>query len=81
MSDVAVQEFGALEAVMELAKTNGLSVSDIPTPGSELLLQDVVYDKTMADYCRTNGVSPATQRDDSGIKLRIFAAQFTKEFK
>ena len=79
LADIAIQEYGSLEAAMELAKANGLS--DIPTPGTELTLQDAVYDKTMADYCKVNGVSPATQRDTSGMRLRIFTKEFTKEFE
>ena len=81
LADIAIQEYGSLEAAMELAKANGLSVTDIPAPGTELTLQDVVYDKTMADYCKVNGVSPATQRDTSGVKLRIFTEEYTKEFE
>ena len=72
LADIAIQEYGSLEAAMELAKANGLSVTDIPASGTELTLQDAVYDRTMADYCKVNGVSPATQRDTSGVRLRIF---------
>lgn len=81
LADIAIQEYGSLEAAMELARVNGLSVTDIPEPGSELRLQDAVYDRTMEDYCKVNGVSPATQRDMSGMKLRIFTKEFTKEFE
>ena len=81
LADIAIQEYGSLEAAMELAKANGLSMTDIPAPGTELTLQDAVYDKTMADYCKVNGVSPATQRDTSGVRLRIFTKEFTKEFE
>lgn len=81
LADIAIQEYGSLEAAMELAKANGLSVTDIPASGTELTLQDAVYDRTMADYCKVNGVSPATQRDTSGVRLRIFTKEFTKEFE
>lgn len=78
LADISIQEYGSLEAAMELARSNGMSITDIPVPGSELQLQD---DKTMADYCKVNGVSPATQRDTSGVKLRIFTEEYTKEFE
>lgn len=81
LADISIQEYGSMEAAMELARANGMSITDIPAPGSELQLQDAVYDKTMADYCRANGVSPATQRDTSGLKLRIFTEEYTKEFE
>ena len=81
LADIAIQEYGSLEAAMELARANGLPLTDIPAPGSELQLPDVVCDKAMADFCKANGVSPATQRDTSGIKLRIFTEEFTKEFE
>lgn len=81
VADISIQEYGSVKAAMELAKANGMSITDIPAPGSELRLQDVVYDKTMADYCKANGVSPATQRDASGVRLRIFTDEYTKEFE
>lgn len=81
LADISIQEYGSLEAAMELARANDLSLTDIPAPGSELRLQDAVYDKTMEDYCKVNGVSPATQRDTSGVKLRIFTEEYTKEFE
>jgi hypothetical protein len=81
LADIAVQEYGSMAAAMELARLNGLALTDIPTPGSGLQLQDAVYDRTMADYCKVNGVSPATQRDTSGVKLRIFTEEYTKEFE
>ncbi len=80
LADIAVQEYGSLAAVTELALLNGIAVTDIPSPGSELLLPDAVYDRTMEDYCKANGVSPATERDTSGMKLRIFSEEFTREF-
>lgn len=81
LADISIQEYGSLEAAMELARANGMSITDIPVSGSELQLQDAVYDRTMADYCKVNGVTPATQRDTSGVKLRIFTEEYTKEFE
>lgn len=81
LSDIAVQEYGSLAAVMELAWENGMALTDIPAPGSELTLPEKVYDRAMEDYCKVNGVSPATQRDTSAVRLHIFTKEFTKEFK
>lgn len=80
LADLAVQEFGSLEAVMELARINGMSLTDTPSAGAVLRLPDAVYDLPTQLYCRANGVSPATLRDASGLRLRIFTEAFTQEF-
>ena len=32
MADIAIQEFGSWEAVLAIAKANGISITDIPHP-------------------------------------------------
>ena len=81
LADIAVQEFGTLEAITDIAVMNGIGVSDVPDAGTVLLLPDRVYDRVMQEYCKVNGVSPATVRDMSGVRLSIFSEQFTKQFK
>lgn len=81
LADIAVQEFGAWEAVTDIADLNGISISDVPEPGVKLRLPDKVYSRAMQSHCKANGVSPATVRDTSAVRLRIFTQQFTKEFK
>ena len=36
MADIAIQEYGSFEAVSAIAMKNGLCITDIPQPGSEL---------------------------------------------
>lgn len=81
LADIAIQEYGSLSAVVELAKVNGMAISDVPSAGTELSLPEKIYNKAMQNYCKANGVEPATERDTSGICLRIFTEEFTKEFQ
>lgn len=80
LADIAIQEYGDLQAVVALAQANGMAVTDIPEPGGELSLPDRTYNRTMQTYCKANEVKPATERDTSGLRLGIFTRQFTKEF-
>lgn len=81
LSDIAIQEYGSLEAVVELARANGYAITDLPEAGTELVLPDGIYDKTMQRYCKANEVEPATARDTSALRLGIFTGEFTKEFQ
>lgn len=81
LADVAVQEYGSLEAGMLLARENGMSLTDVPDAGRVLQLPDAVFDRTVQEYCRVRGVSPATLRDASGTRLRVFTEEFTDEFE
>ena len=81
MADIAIQEYGSLEAVTLIAEANSISPSAVLTAGTVLYLPEKIYDKEMQDYCKNNNVSPATEMDDYGeIRLRIFTKEFTKEF-
>ncbi len=81
LADIAIQEFGAFEALPALALANGLSLSDIPEPGTVLTLPDAVYNRPMQLYCKARSVSPATARDISELRLGIFSKQFQSQFK
>lgn len=81
MLDIAVQEYGTVEAVFLIAQANDLSPTVKLEAGAELLLPDVVLNREMQTYCKNNRVSPATSETaESEIRLRIFTEQFTKEF-
>lgn len=81
LADIAVQEFGAWEAMLQIAQANGRSMTDSPSTGEELQLPDGTWNKVMQTYCKTNGVSPATARDNGNVRLRIFGEEFTEEFE
>ncbi len=81
LADVAVQECGTWEAAVEIALENGVSLTEDVAAGTSLQLPDGVKEnRVVASYCKAHGVSPATVRDESGVKLRIFGEEFTKEF-
>lgn len=80
--DVAIQEYGTVEAVILLARSNNMSMTDALTAGQVLEVPDQVYDRKMGDYCKKNGVCPATaETTESDIRLKIFTEQFTKQFR
>lgn len=60
LSDIAVQVYGDESAVVLLARTNGLSVTEDLAPGAELEAPEQVFDRQMQNFVRTNKISPAT---------------------
>lgn len=58
--DVAVENFGDREAALDLSYINGVAVTDSLAEGTELQLQEKVYNLRLQQYCRNNNVSPAT---------------------
>jgi len=80
LADIAVQEYGSWEAAIDIAFQNDLSVTDVPDAGEVLSLPDKTYNPAMQLFCKNNNVSPATARDTSGILLRIFGEEFTRQF-
>lgn len=81
LADVAVEEFGSWEAMISIAHQNGISMTENLAAGTELTMPDAVWNRRLQVYCRNNDVSPATARDESGIRLRIFGQPFMEAFK
>lgn len=80
LADIAIQEYGVLEAVVQIAVDNGMSVSDVPQVGVILHLHDKTYNRVMHDYCRAHNVQPATQRSSDTSSARIFNEVFNDIF-
>lgn len=81
LSDIAIQEYGAEEAVFLIAQANNISPTDVLTAGTMLQCLDRTFNKQMQAYCKNNRISPATaETSDSEIRLRIFTEQFTEQF-
>lgn len=81
LADIAVQEHGTWEAALDIAIENGVSLTDQPEAGAKLRLPEgAKANRVMASYCKAHEVSPATARDESGTRLRIFGEEFTKEY-
>lgn len=82
LADIAIQEYGSLEAVFLLAAENDISPTAILQPGMELQRPDIVVNQEMETYCKNNGVSPATDiNTEREIRMKIFTEQFTKQFQ
>ncbi len=83
LSDIAIQEYGTLEGIIVLAKTNGISPSDALYVGQQLEVPECNFRREMKNYCKANSIRPATaeNRLNGEIKLRIFTEQFGKQFK
>ena len=79
--DIAIQEYGTAEAVFLLAQENRISPTERLNAGMVLKRPDVIKNKDMENYCKSNRVSPATlENSQSDITLRIFTEEFTEQF-
>lgn len=82
LSDICLQVYGTLAGIVELARENGISVTQELVPGAVLTCPDVTYDNYLQTYVRKNGIIPATEYDGRGeIPQRIFTEEFTEEFQ
>lgn len=83
LSDIALQVYGDISGLPDIARANNLSVTAELQPGQVLECPDVVYDAYLQNYVRTYGIKPATEYNDSEgeIRQRIFTEQFTLEFQ
>lgn len=81
LADVAIQEYGSWEAMIDIARENNLSMTEVPNAGTELTMPDATWNRTMQNYCKSNDVSPATARDQGNVRLSIFDQEFNETFK
>ncbi len=80
LADIAIQEYGSLEALPALAAVNGIGMTDTLAAGSRLQLPDVSFNRLIQQYCKANDVSPATERGMTDVKLRVFGGEFAPQF-
>lgn len=81
LADIAIENFGSWEAMIEIGRQNGISMTELPDAGTELAMPDAEWNRMMANWCKSNDVSPATARGGSRLRLGVFTEVFTKEFK
>ena len=55
MADIAIQEFGSWEAMVAIAQKNGISITEIPEPGTELTLPEGTWNRVMQNFCYCQG--------------------------
>lgn len=59
--DIAIQKYGTVEAAIDIAVANDISVTDALTPGTKLLLPDTApVNADVLKYYETNVIKPAT---------------------
>lgn len=80
-ADLAVEHYGKLEAVVELAAVNGAAVDDVPQAGQRVLLPKLETDSAIVRELARRGAHPGTVYDESAERLGIFTPQFTEEFE
>ncbi len=61
--DIALQTSGSVEAVMDLALANGLSITDELSDGRVLVTAGVA-EETVVERYEINGIFPATEASD-----------------
>lgn len=82
LADIAIQEYGCLEAVVRLALDNNKSVSDNLESGETIVANPYTYNKVLASYCKINGVAPATDYQENAPRREgVFSLAFNSVFK
>ncbi len=61
--DIALQEYGSIEAVFQLADDNGITnITDSLIPGTELIIdENMIIDKNVVNYYKNNAIYPANE--------------------
>lgn len=77
LADMAIQTKGSIEALVDLAYLNEVSVTEVFEPNQTIELPDKTYNTTIESYVKSRGVSPAT---GSGGVEGIFTIEFSQEF-
>ena len=81
LADLAIQVYGDVRGVTDIAKANNLSITADIDAGTELECPDVVYDPYLQDYARKNKINPASGLSNlDEVQARVFTDQFTKEY-
>ncbi len=81
LADIAIEVFGSWEAMIEIGRLNGISMTEPPEAGTELVMPDAQWNRMMENWCKSNEVSPATARGGNRLRLGVFTEVFTKEFR
>lgn len=82
-ADLAVEHYGTLEAVVELAAANGEAVSDTPQAGHIIVLPEAASYPGVIRELRRRGAHPGTANDalEAEDRQGVFTLQFTKQYK
>ena len=80
LADIAIQTKGSIDALVDMAAINNISVTEVLEANQELRIPDARYNSILQAYVKSHGISPATEQDESGDSLRVFTHEFTHEF-
>lgn len=72
--DIAIQEYGTVEVVFELAMANDIGVTDLLTAGQELILPEVdnsIVKPEVVDYYRRNDLHPVSGVTDPDLNFDL----------
>ena len=58
--DLAIQKYGNVEAVVEMARLNDRSITDVLAPGLKIVSSYEVLDKQVYDYYTNRSIKPTT---------------------
>jgi len=76
--DIAIQEYGTIESVFELAMANNLSITDMLSAGQKLVLPEVSIigvpiskNVEILNYYKKNDIHPATAMPIEPITMKL----------
>ncbi len=81
ISDIAIQEYGGVEGLLQLIKDNeGLTLTSNLTTGQLLKITAIPVNKVIAAYFKDNNLHPATKAGDATSGNGDFNNDFNNDF-
>ncbi|MEE6129067.1 hypothetical protein V2E39_16830 [Chryseobacterium arthrosphaerae] len=72
--DILIQHTGMIENSFAIAQANGVSISDILTPGRDIIISDQLnIDEDVYSYFDAKGIQPATAITENLIEVKPLA--------
>ncbi len=65
--DIAIQEYGSVEGVIQLAVDNDISITEVLSPGMALDISVEPIDVDIVSYYKAHGLKPATGRSELDV--------------
>lgn len=80
--DIAIQKYGSIEAMFDLAVANNIHITQDLIPGSALELPSIEYKAEYANYFKFRKIEPATANTFTLLddEPECSEAEFTEEF-
>jgi hypothetical protein len=79
--DIAVQYTGIANTAIDIAKANGIDVTDKLTAGMTVVIpENIATDRQTVDYYTARNITPATDAQNDIESARIFGVEFPEQF-